>query len=113
MKICDLRKKKVLYDCHQVDVDVINAGPSGQAGHGGHWSDQRKQESGSNGRPHIPDRKDESGRSALEGRIGAEGVLGLGHADGQVVEALALVAVDGRPGPNVIKLFLSVVYELS
>lgn len=55
-------------------------------------ADKRKQEAGTNAGADLANRDGESRWRSLGPRVAAKRVLGLGHADGQVVEALALVA---------------------
>ena len=51
-------------------------------------SDQGIDEAGANAGSHVPDWQDEVLGSAFQLRIVREGVLGLGHANWQVIETL-------------------------
>ena len=51
-------------------------------------ADKRVDESCSNAGTHFTDREHESFRGALQLRLVRKGQVGLGHADGQVIEAL-------------------------
>ncbi len=52
-----------------VQVDLVEAGPRGQAGHGHHVAHQRVQEAGAHGGAHVADGQDEAGGGAC-GRTG-------------------------------------------
>ena len=87
-------KKSMDFPCLQVDVDIVEARPGGQSRHRGHGAHQREEEPGPHARPHVPDGQGEPGGGALKRGVGAEAQVGLGHADGEVGEALALIPFD-------------------
>jgi len=94
---CRLEKSVDLFRV-RIDVDVVDAGAGRQAGHGRHGPDEREEEARTDGSSDVTDGQGEPRGRALDGGVGGEGVLGLGHADGKVVEALTRVAVDGSSG---------------
>ena len=61
--------------------------PAGQAGHGHDVAGEGNQEAGAGGDLHVAHRHGEAGGRAQLGLIVGEAVLGLGHADGHLVEA--------------------------
>ena len=76
------------------DVDLVGGRDLGQARHPHDLSGQGHQEPGAGGQLHFPDRDLEArGAPQLLGVV-AEGVLGLGHADGQVPKAGLLQGVE-------------------
>mmetsp|Transcript_14930 Transcript_14930/g.38363 ORF Transcript_14930/g.38363 Transcript_14930/m.38363 type:complete len:613 (+) Transcript_14930:23-1861(+) len=71
----------------QVQVDVIVGGAGGQARHGHHGADEREDEARAGGGAHVADGQHEAAGGALDLGVVGEGVLRLGHADGQLVQA--------------------------
>lgn len=72
----------------RVEIDVVDAGPRGQAGHLADLADHRDYEAGARRHEDAVHLQCEAGRRALDGRVAGEGVGGLCHADRQSVVAL-------------------------
>jgi hypothetical protein len=69
-----------------------------QARHRPHLARERRDEAGPGRQPDLPDRQPEAASAAPSGRVVAERVLGLGHADRQVPEAQILVQLERLRG---------------
>ena len=74
-------------DAVLVDVDALGSRDFRQTGHGHDITGEGDDEAGAGGDLQVADRDPEVFRCALLGRVIGEGVLGLGHADGHLVEA--------------------------
>ena len=70
------------------------AGCDGQAGHGAHVAADGVDESRAHRGAHLADRKPPARRRPSQARVRGDRQVGLGDADGQVSEAVALVAVE-------------------
>jgi hypothetical protein len=86
-----------------VDVNQVVRRPGGKPWNGRHVAHQRVQEASAAAGFDVADREREARGSALLGGVVRERVLCLGHADGQLSEALLRVQRDGGLlwlGPN-------------
>ena len=70
-----------------VHVDLFGGGDLGQAGHGEDVAGEGNQEAGAGGDLNVPHGDGEVLRGTQELGVIGEGILGLGHADGQVIKA--------------------------
>ena len=59
--------------------------PGRESRHGGHGADERVEEARAHARPDVLDGDGEPGRGALQGRVGGEGEVRLGHANREPV----------------------------
>src|SRR5215831_13511817 len=77
-----------------VEVDADGGRLGGQAGHGAHLAADRVDEAGADRGAVLADRQPEPRRRALQRRVVGQRQVRLGEADGQVAEAVLLVAVE-------------------
>lgn len=78
----------------KIQINVVEARTRGQARHGGHGANQGVEKASTHAGPDLSNRDGEALGSPLQLGVGGKGKMGLGHADGQVIEALSLVAIN-------------------
>ena len=70
-----------------VHIDLFSGGDLGQTGHGHDVPSEGHQEAGAGGHLYIPDCDSKTVRGAQKALVIREGILRLGHADGQIAAA--------------------------